>query len=111
VATPGWVGAAASTLASDKHADLVLAGRDLERLSAAAQQLRDRYGIRVTPLLLDLASLDSVPAAAAEVRSMIAAGTVAPFQALLGHSSVDLFLIVPTGMRRRLRSITSATFS
>jgi NAD(P)-dependent dehydrogenase (short-subunit alcohol dehydrogenase family) len=83
----GW--AAASTLASDKHADLVLAGRDLKRIEPAAQRLHDQYGITVTPLRLDLSSLDSVRAAAAQVRSMIAAGTVEPFQALVCNAGAQ----------------------
>jgi NAD(P)-dependent dehydrogenase (short-subunit alcohol dehydrogenase family) len=85
----GW--AAATTLASEKRADLVLAGRDLKRVEAAAQRLRDQYGIKVTSLLLDLASLESVRAAAAEARGMVAAGTLAPFQALMCNAGAEFF--------------------
>jgi NAD(P)-dependent dehydrogenase (short-subunit alcohol dehydrogenase family) len=83
----GW--AAASTLASNKHADLVLAGRDLDRVRAAAQQLGDKFGITATPLLLDLASLNSVRSAAAQVRGMIANRIVEPFQALVCNAGAQ----------------------
>jgi NAD(P)-dependent dehydrogenase (short-subunit alcohol dehydrogenase family) len=83
----GW--AAASTLASGEHADIVLAGRDLERVAAAAQRLREQYEIEVTPLRVDLSSLDSVRAAAAQVRGMIADGTLAPFQALICNAGAQ----------------------
>ena len=73
--------AAARTLAA-KKVDLVLAGRSRERMQEVADDLR-RSGVSVTTLAVDTSSLDSVRAAAAEVQSMLTAGTIASLDALL----------------------------
>ena len=73
----------AKHLASRSHCDLVLAGRSPERMEVAAQHLRSSYGINVTLLKLDTASLASVRAAAAEFRALLDRGAVTSFNALL----------------------------
>ncbi len=73
---------AASQLAAE-GVDLILAGRDADRTGSAASDLRTRYGATVSTLALDLASLRSVRAAADTVRERIAAGGLAPLDALL----------------------------
>ena len=83
----GW--AAAEKLASGRHVDLVLAGRDLDKVEPAARQLREKYGIKVTPLLLNLASLESVRSAASKVRGLIAEGTLEPLAALVCNAGVQ----------------------
>jgi len=80
---------AATKLASEWHVNLVLAGRDMNKVETAAQQLGQRYGVRVTPLSLDLASLESVRAAAATFRDMLAKGKVEPLQALVCNAGVQ----------------------
>ena len=81
--------AAAQKLATGRRVDLILAGRDLDKVETAARQIRERYGVKVTPLLLNLASLESVRAAASKVRSMLAAGSFEPLQALLCNAGAS----------------------
>jgi len=73
----------AKQLASRSHYNLVLAGRSMEQINAAAQQLRTAYGIRVSTLELDTSSLSSVRDAATKFRAMLDSGGVDSFQALL----------------------------
>jgi short-subunit dehydrogenase len=73
----------AKQLASRSRYNLVLAGRSMEQIKAAAQQLRTAYGIKVSTLKLDTSSLSSVREAATEFRAMLDSGEVASFQALL----------------------------
>jgi len=73
----------AKQLASRSRYDLVLAGRTMEQINAAAQQLRTDYGIRVSILELDTSSLSSVRDAATKFRGMLDSGEVDSFQALL----------------------------
>ena len=75
--------ACAKQLASRSRCDLVLAGRNIERMEPAAQQLRTSYGVKVTTLKLDTSSLASVREATAEARSLLDSGKVASFAALL----------------------------
>lgn len=81
--------AAAEKLATGRRVDLILAGRDLGKVETAARQLRERYGVKVTPLLLNLASLESIRAAATRIQSMIAGGTLEPIQALLCNAGAS----------------------
>ena len=74
---------AAKQLASRSHYNLVLAGRSMERMESAAQQLRTAYGVKVSTLMLDTSSLRSVREAAAEFRAMLDREEVDSFQALL----------------------------
>ncbi len=73
----------AKQLASRSRYNLVLAGRSLERMESAAQQLRSSYGVRVSTLKLDTSSLTSVREAATEFRAMLDSGKADSFQALL----------------------------
>ncbi|MBB5346224.1 SDR family NAD(P)-dependent oxidoreductase [Tunturibacter empetritectus] len=73
----------AKQLASRSRCDLVLAGRSVERMEPAAQQLRTSYGVKVTTLKLDTSSLVSVREAAAEFRTLLDSGNVAPLDTLL----------------------------
>ncbi len=73
----------AKQLASRSRCDLILAGRSIERMEPAAQDLRTSYGVRVTTLKLDTSSLMSVRKAAAEFRTLLDSGKVAPLGALL----------------------------
>src|SRR5258708_7659540 len=73
----------AKQLASRSRYNLVLAGRSMEQINAAAQQLRMDFGIRVSTLKLDTSSLSSVRDAATKFRAMLDSGEVDSFQALL----------------------------
>ncbi len=73
---------AAKRLAALKF-DLILAGRDLKRVEAAAQDLRQQYGVTVQAVPLNLGSLASVRAAAELCRTLLASGPAGSLQALL----------------------------
>ena len=73
----------AKQLASRSRCDLILAGRSIERMELAAQDLLTSYGARVRTLKLDTSSLVSVREAAAEFRTLLDSGKVAPLGALL----------------------------
>jgi NAD(P)-dependent dehydrogenase (short-subunit alcohol dehydrogenase family) len=73
----------AKRLASRSRYNLVLAGRSMEQINAASQQLRTDYGIRVSTLELDISSLSSVREAVTKFRAMLDSGEVDSFQALL----------------------------
>ena len=73
----------ARQLASHWKYNLVLAGRDLNRMEPVAQQLRSMYGIRVDTLKLDTSSLESVRTAASQFRALLAGGGADSFKALL----------------------------
>lgn len=80
----------AKQLASRSSCDLILAGRSLERMEPAAQDLRTSYGVRVTTLKLDTSSLASVREAAAEFRTLLDSGKVASLEALLAMPGADI---------------------
>ena len=73
----------AKQLASGSRCDLILAGRSIERMAPAAQELRTSYGVRVTTLKLDTSSMASVREAAAEFRALLDSGKAASLDALL----------------------------
>lgn len=79
---------AASRLAA-KKINLVLAGRDLSRVSKVAAQLQTRYGVNVFTVELDLASFSSIRDAGATIRSRIAAGELEPLQAFLCNTGAQ----------------------
>ena len=79
---------AAKRLAAKKQ-DLVLAGRDQVTVEKAASELRERFGVQVTTVRLDLASLASVRSAAEEVRRLIAEGQIQPLNALLCNAGAQ----------------------
>jgi NAD(P)-dependent dehydrogenase (short-subunit alcohol dehydrogenase family) len=80
---------AATRLASEARADLVLAGRDLSRVEAGAQQLRQTYGIRVTPLKMDVSSLASVRSAASAFHALLDSGEMDPPQAIVCNAGAQ----------------------
>ena len=69
----GLVGA--RTLAGRFRCNLILAGRNPERVEAAAKQLRAETGVTVEVLEMDLNSLASVRAGAAHCQAMLQAAT------------------------------------
>ena len=70
----GWE--CARQLASGPRLDLVLAGRGMDRLDAAARRLRADHGVAVQAVELDLSSLASVRTAAARCRTLLDAGEI-----------------------------------
>ena len=82
----GW---AASSSLANKRFNLVLAGRNPEKIEKAAKRLREQHSVAVSTLALDLASLHSVRRAAATVRAMIAQGTLEPLQAVLCNAGAQ----------------------
>ena len=73
----------AKELASHAQCDLVLAGRSIDKLEIAAQQIRSIYGARVKTLELDTSSLNSVRRAASTFRTMLGSGEIRSFETLL----------------------------
>jgi NAD(P)-dependent dehydrogenase (short-subunit alcohol dehydrogenase family) len=73
---------ASREIASHGNVDLLLAGRDLMRVEASAHLLRQQYGIRATPLAMDVSSLASVRAAAAACRAMLNSGEIDSLHAI-----------------------------
>ena len=80
---------AAKELASGGSLNLLLAGRDPNRIEGAAQQIRSQYGVNVSVLELDLSSLASVRAAAARVRDMLDGGQMDSLQAILCNAGAQ----------------------
>jgi len=73
----------AKQLAAHARVNLLLAGRDMKRIEAAAKQLRIQYGVKVDTLALDLNSLAFVRAAAAQCRALLQTGQIDSLQAIL----------------------------
>lgn len=80
---------AAEQLALGERLNLLLAGRNLDRVEGAAQQIRSRYGVNVSTLELDLSSLESVRAAAERVRAMLETGEIDSLQAILSNAGAQ----------------------
>jgi NAD(P)-dependent dehydrogenase (short-subunit alcohol dehydrogenase family) len=74
---------AAKQLASDSKLNLVLAGRSMDAVRRAAEEIRSASGVKVTALSLDLSSLASVRQAAKETRAMLNSGEIDSLQAIL----------------------------
>ena len=83
------LGLQAATCLAGRRENLVLAGRDLARVNEAASDLRTRFGVQVTAVQLDLASLDSVRSAASQVRVLIAEGHIPRLDALLCNAGAQ----------------------
>lgn len=81
---------AAKELARNSRFNLVLAGRDLARVEPVAARVRAEFGVKVTPLLLDLSSMASVRDAAALCRVMIDNGEVDALQAILCNAGARI---------------------
>ncbi|WMT91428.1 SDR family NAD(P)-dependent oxidoreductase [Pelagibacterium sp. H642] len=74
---------ATRTIAARGGYDIIMAGRNIGEVDAAAHDLRNRYGATIRTLTLDVASLASVRSGADAVRSLVREGSVAPLQVLL----------------------------
>jgi NAD(P)-dependent dehydrogenase (short-subunit alcohol dehydrogenase family) len=77
-------------LASCSRYNLVLAGRSMERMELAAQQLRTSYGVKVSTIKLDTSSLASVRAGAAQCRAMLDNGEIDSLHAVICNAGVRL---------------------
>ena len=69
--------------------DIVLAGRNLAEVEAAARDLRAKHGANVRTLDLDVSSLASVRAGAAVVRDLVARGVVAPLHVIMFNAGAQ----------------------
>jgi len=78
----------ASQLAA-KKVNLVLAGRDSSKIDHAASVLSTRYGVNVSTVVLDLASLESVRVAAKTIHERISKGELDPLAALLCNAGAQ----------------------
>ncbi|MDR5822348.1 SDR family NAD(P)-dependent oxidoreductase [Caballeronia sp. LZ043] len=78
----------AAKLAAKKQ-NLILAGRNSSAVEAAAERLRERFGVQVTTVRLDVSSLGSVRSAAAEIKRFIAAGTFNDLHALICNAGAQ----------------------
>ncbi len=79
----------AKQLAAGQRLNILLAGRSMERMEPAAQQLRTTYGVRVDTLQLDTSSLASVRAAAARCGAMLDSGEIDSLQAILCNAGAQ----------------------
>jgi len=75
--------ACAQQFASDWRVNLFLAGRSPDPMARVAQQIRSRYGVKVSTLTLDLSSLASVRKAAANCRAMLESGQIDSLDGIL----------------------------
>jgi NAD(P)-dependent dehydrogenase (short-subunit alcohol dehydrogenase family) len=83
------LGLEVATRLAERKQNLVLAGRDLATVERAAADLRTRFGRRVATVRLDLSSLASVGAAAADIQRLIAEGQIEPLDALLCNAGAQ----------------------
>ena len=79
----------ARQLASGPRLNLVLAGRSMDRMEAAAHRLRADHGVAVEIVELDLSSLASVRPAAARCRPMLDTGKIDPLSAILCNAGAQ----------------------
>ena len=77
-------------LAAHYPANLLLAGRSLERVEPVALKLARTYGVKVSTLELDTSSLASVRAAAARCHALLDGGTVDFLQAILCNAGARI---------------------
>ena len=77
-------------LAAHYRTNLLLAGRNLERIEPVARDLAKTYGVKVSTLKLDTSSLSSVRTAAAKCRALLDDGTVDSLKAILCNAGVRL---------------------
>ena len=81
---------AIGTIAATRRYDLVLAGRNLAEIEPIAADLRARFGVRATGLLMDTSSLDSVRRGAAAFRKMVADGLTGQLSTLMLNAGAQL---------------------
>lgn len=80
---------AAKRLLAQSPVNLVLAGRNLERVNDAAKMLRQHTQARVSTVLLDLNSLDSVRSAATTIHTMLEDGSIDSLQSILLNAGIQ----------------------
>lgn len=78
-----------STKLASKGQNLVLAGRNPPAVEAAAEHLRERFGVQVTTVKLDVSSLASVRQAVAHIKRLVSAGTLGSIDALLCNAGAQ----------------------
>lgn len=74
---------AVTNIAKGRQFDVVLAGRNLAEVDAAALDLGARYGTNIKTVVLDVSSLGSVRDGASAVQGLIAKGVVAPLHVVM----------------------------
>ena len=84
----------ARTLARDFGAELVLAGRDLPRVEAAANEIRREFNAKVSAVQVDLGALADVRAAADEIKRRVESGEIAPLHGIVCNAG----LMAPTNL-------------
>ncbi|MGW6010225.1 SDR family NAD(P)-dependent oxidoreductase [Streptomyces sp. NPDC055210] len=77
------IGLAAARALAAQSVDIVLAGRSLGRMQQVADELRAAHDVTVTLLTLDVSSLASVRAGAAQFRAVVEAGELDLLDAIL----------------------------
>ena len=77
-------------LASTYRANLVLAGRSLERVRPVADELSAAHDVNVSVLELDTSSMASVRSAATRCRAMLADGEIESLDAIVCNAGVRL---------------------
>lgn len=77
-------------LASHYRMNLLLAGRDTDRIAPVAHELERDYGIKVHVLELDTSSLGSVRQAAARCLALLSQGTIDSLQAVVCNAGVRM---------------------
>jgi NAD(P)-dependent dehydrogenase (short-subunit alcohol dehydrogenase family) len=77
-------------LATHYRVNLLLAGRSLERVEPVARDLAKAYGVKVSTLELDTASLKSVCIAAAKCSAMLDDGSIDSLQAIICNAGARI---------------------
>ncbi len=78
------------TLAKEYHMNLVLVGRSRERMEPVAQELREKYAVKVTVVCMDTSSLESVRSGTAEIERMIDRKEIDSLQGIICNAGVRL---------------------
>ena len=78
------------TLGKEYRMNLVLVGRSRERMERVAQELREKYAVRVTVVCMDTSSLESVRSGTAEIERRIDRKEIDPLQGISCDAGVRL---------------------
>lgn len=84
----GGIGLECSKHLAQRKFDIILAGRSPEQMSAAAVELQSTYGVRVFAVPVDVSSLTSVRAFAAEIRALHANETIGALNAIICNAGI-----------------------
>ncbi len=85
----GGIGFECAKHLAGRRLNILLAGRSMERMEPAAQQLRTAYGVKVDTVQLDTSSLASVRTAAVRCRAMLDSGEIDSLQAILCNAGAQ----------------------